>query len=366
MKHLKIFALCALCAGAFGCQNAGKYTLTATVPDTWDGGKAYLAHYNGRELRLNDSARIENGAFTFQNAQDTAVYRLLLIEKAGKHEFIAPVVVEGGKISVDFDGEHATVGGTPLNKALQQYLDIERQFEPQMDSLFVAYLRADDADTALQHAIEARYDSLETAQSEQAAAFIEANADNAAGAYAFVQNYRSLSEERQTAIIEKADENFLRQPGVEPIAERLETVKRVAVGQHFTDLAMAGLDGGETRLSDFAGKGRYVVVDFWASWCGPCRRSMPELKNIYKKYSGKIEIVGISFDNDETAWRKCVADLELPWRHMSDLKGWQSAAAKAYGIDAIPHLMLIDPDGIIVAKKLNDKSLAEKLQELIP
>ncbi len=365
MKHLKIFALCVICAGAVGCQKANKYTLNATVPTDWDGGMAYLAHYDGRDLLMDDSARIDKGAFVLKNHQDTVVYRLLLLKKDGNREFIAPVIVEGGHISVAYNGRNATIGGTPQNEILQQYLDIEQQFAPQMDSLFVAYMKADESDTELQHAIEMCYDSLDAEAQRLSVAFVEANTDNAAGAYAFVQNYRSLSDEQQSAIVDKAGENFLCQPGVAPIVERLELTKKVAVGKPFADFAMYDLNGNEVRLSQFVGNSRYLVVDFWASWCRPCRQSMPELKAIYKKYGAKIDIVGVSFDSDKAAWEKCVADLELPWHHISDLKGWHSAAAQIYGIDAIPHLMLIDPDGNIVAKKLNDQSLAEKLEELL-
>lgn len=366
MKTIRFFALCAICVCAFGCQKGGKYTLSVAVPDEWNGGKAYLAYYNGRQLQQTDSAQIDNGMFVFDGRQDTAVYRLLKIEKQGKRPLImAPVVIEAGEIRVSFDGNNAIVGGTPLNDILQQYFDIEKVYEPRMDSLYVAYMQTDNSDVERIRAIETEFDSLDMERSKQVVTFVEANADNAAGAYAFVHNYRSLSDEQQAAIIDKAGENFMCQPGVKPIADHLAIVRHVAVGQPFADLTMQNLNGDTVRLSDFVGKGRYVVVDFWASWCRPCRRAMPQLKSIYKKYGDKIEIVGVSFDNNEAAWKQCVAELELSWQHMSDLKGWQSAAAETYGIDAIPHLMLITPDGIIAAKKLTDESLDEKLRELI-
>ncbi|MDY6037267.1 MAG: TlpA disulfide reductase family protein, partial [Paludibacteraceae bacterium] len=154
------------------------------------------------------------------------------------------------------------------------------------------------------------------------------------------------------------------QPQVQKIAERVEQLKKVAVGTQFTDFEMDDLDGNRVRLSDFVGKGTYVVVDFWASWCAPCRRSMPALKALYEQYNSKIDIVGVSFDKDGDAWEACVATLELPWHHMSDLKGWKSEAAAIYCVNSIPHLMLIDNNGTIVARNLYDNTLAEKLHEL--
>ncbi len=363
MKHLKFLTLCALCAVTMGCQKANKYTLNASVPDEWDGGTAYLAHFNGRNLVMDDSTAIENGAFRFKGAQDTVFYRQLLIEKPGNREMVVPVILEKGKISVSYNGREATVGGTPQNDAVQQYIDLIRDAENALDSLYEIYAMNDD-NLPLQQKIEEEYDSLSDELTEKMVDYIKLHNSDAAGALVFVQIYRMLDDEQQIEIMEAAGENFLCQPGIAPISERLEQMKKVAVGKPFVDLTMRNLDGNEAHLADFVGNGKYLVVDFWASWCRPCRQSMPELKEIYKRYAGKIEIVGVSFDSNEAAWKKCVADLELPWNHISDLKGWQSAASEVYGVDAIPHLMLIAPDGTIVAKKLNDESLAEKLEEL--
>lgn len=359
MKPTRILALCAVCVCAMSCH---RYTIDGKVPDTWNGGKAYLAHYDGRKLLLDDSTAIADGTFQFKGSQDTVFYRQLLLDKDGERDMAAPVILEKGRISVTYDGRNATIGGTAQNDVLQQYLDLVRGAENMLDSLYQVYA-ASDNNPQRQRAIEEEFDSCYSALLETAIDYIKQNTDNAAGAYVFVS--LSLDDEDQIEILEKASENFLCQPGVAAIAARLEKMKQVAIGKKFADLTMHDVNGNEAHLSDFVGNGRYLVVDFWASWCRPCRQSMPELKAIYKKYGDKIDIVGISFDNDEAAWKRCIDNLELPWHHMSDLKGWQSVAAEVYGIDAIPHLMLIDPDGIIVAKKLNDRSLAEKLEELL-
>lgn len=147
----------------------------------------------------------------------------------------------------------------------------------------------------------------------------------------------------------------------------IEGWRRQEVGQPFTDLEMADTTGAPRKLSEFVGKGKYVLVDFWASWCGPCRQEMPEVKALYDKYHDRgFDIVGVSFDNNKKAWVECINSLGLSWNHISDLKGWKCAASTVYGINSIPATLLIGPDGKIVAAGLRAQALAEKLAELFP
>ena len=112
-------------------------------------------------------------------------------------------------------------------------------------------------------------------------------------------------------------------------------------------------------------RGQYVVLDFWASWCGPCRGEMPNVVAAYNQYHDKgFEIVGLSFDKDKDAWVKAIKDWEMPWIHLSDLKYWETVAAGVYSITGIPDNILIDPEGIIVARGLRGDSLQAKLAEI--
>ena len=140
----------------------------------------------------------------------------------------------------------------------------------------------------------------------------------------------------------------------------------VFIGQQFTDLEMADPDGKMHKISELVGEGKYVLVDFWASWCGPCKAEMPNVLEAYNKFHDKgFEVMGVSFDQKKEAWVKAIGQLKMPWLQISDLKGWECAAAPIYKIDSIPDNILIDPQGKIIDRGLRGKALHSRLEKLL-
>jgi len=146
---------------------------------------------------------------------------------------------------------------------------------------------------------------------------------------------------------------------------KLERMKAVAIGQAYTDFELPTPEGGSLKVSDVH-KGNVMLIDFWASWCAPCRRANPEVVAIYAQYNTKgFEILGVSLDRNAASWEKAIADDKLTWPQISDLKYWNSEGAELYGVPAIPHTVLIDREGTIIAKNLHGDELREAIESLL-
>lgn len=137
----------------------------------------------------------------------------------------------------------------------------------------------------------------------------------------------------------------------------------IPVGSEAPDFTQPTPDGKQLSLSSLRGK--VVLIDFWASWCKPCRMENPNVKRVYDQYKGKgFEILGVSLDREKGAWTQAIAQDGLPWKHVSDLAFWNNAAAQQYGVSSIPYTVLVDKDGKVLGKNLRGPALEEKLAEV--
>lgn len=148
------------------------------------------------------------------------------------------------------------------------------------------------------------------------------------------------------------------------VTKKLDIAFRTAIGQYAPDFTQNNTAGTPVSLASL--KGKYVLIDFWASWCGPCRAENPNVKKAYEKFKGKnFEILAVSLDNKKDAWEKAIADDGLSWLHVSDLKGWNNVVAELYNVKAVPQNWLIDPDGKIIAVNMRGAELDERLSALV-
>lgn len=150
---------------------------------------------------------------------------------------------------------------------------------------------------------------------------------------------------------------------IAPLKQRIDGVGGFESGAVAPDFVQKTPDGEEMKLSDL--RGNVVLVDFWASWCGPCRRENPHVKKLYEKYSHRgFEVLGVSLDRTEASWKRAIEQDGLEWYHVSDLKGWKNEVAKMYSVSSIPHTILLDKEGRIIARKLRGAQLEEVLEQI--
>ena len=174
-----------------------------------------------------------------------------------------------------------------------------------------------------------------------------------------------LSPEQKAELFAAIPAERLEMPVLEPVYKEYQIELKTSAGNPYIDITSLKADGSALSLSELVGKTEYVLVDFWASWCGPCRRLMPVLKELYESYhpSGKLEILGVSCDRDAAAWLKAVEEDELPWLHIRDQRAEPYNPCDQYGISAIPTTVLINRDGVIVARNPNEAEIEEILNK---
>ena len=183
--------------------------------------------------------------------------------------------------------------------------------------------------------------------------------------FAYRNSYSWTVDELEN-IVNNFDPSLETSPDYIFLADRLVVLKRVDIGQPLVDFAMKDTNDVDIHLSELS-KGKYLLVDFWASWCGPCRTENPNIVSCYNDFHEKgFDVLGVSFDKSRENWIQAIHDDSLSWNHVSDLLYWNNAAGKLYGVRSIPSSILLDPDGIIIAKNLRGEELREKLEELMP
>tara|TARA_B100000809_G_scaffold116679_1_gene114905 strand:- start:126 stop:1259 length:1134 start_codon:yes stop_codon:yes gene_type:complete len=332
--------------------------------DTLDYNMAYLAKYKDGAFVKMDSTVIDRGMFSFAGMVNFPNTQYIMF--GGSKERLT-VFVENSDISIEgtnLNPDNYTISGSRIHSQLNEFKDKTVKYDERLKVIIDNYYAAEEAGNKdLLGKLDIKYrtaDSLKTLFIEM---YIKENLNSVIAPYLSMRYMMGKDVDELELLSKSFSDSIKGSEYVVSIVDRISILKNSAVGQPAPIFVMNDQDGNSIALERF--KGSYLLLDFWASWCGPCRSENPNLVAAYKKYHDKgFDILGVSFDENKDKWLKAIEDDGLTWIHVSDLKGWANAAGKIYGVRSIPHSVLIDKDGVVIAKDLSGEELHEKLEEI--
>jgi thiol-disulfide isomerase/thioredoxin len=341
------------------------------MSDSFNGKTIYLENYlwylQMSDTQTLDSVVIKNKTFEFKGKADSSYMAVLSVANRP----YALIFVENGniKITISEDANQQNIAtGTQLNNTFQSYNKRLESVKGKINEL-VQYSRSQNMTEELNREVNEKYVELTKEALQISTKFLDENPGTIVSAFILLNSIsQGLNDKLIQSYYDKFDDEVKNSMLGNIIIQEIERVKikEIAVDELFRDLVMKTPDDKEISISDYAGKGKYVLLDFWASWCGPCRSENPNVVALYNDYKNKeFEIVGISFDENKDAWIKGIKDDNITWPQMSDLKGWKSEAALKYRIQGIPFTVLLDKQGKVIATKLRGQELRNKISTLI-
>jgi len=341
--------------------------------------KVYFDYMSGDGGGKSDSAVLVNGAFTFTGAvSGPAAVRMCFTPRGDGKEraiYTGDVIyfyIGNEQISITSKDSlaHATITGSGIddqynayNKAIDGPI---MRITKEANEEFNSGTEEQKKDTAYLHVVDKHFrEKIKNMQAKQ----LEYARNNPSSYFSLVALSELASSAASAAmaqpVYDKLDESLKSSPTGKDLEARLHALTAVVTGSMAPDFTENDVNGKPITLSQIRGKYKYVLVDFWASWCHPCREETPNLSRQYQLYKDKgFQVLSVSLDDNKTRWQDAIAKDGMPWLHVSDLKGWNNEAGKLYGVRGVPASFLIDPQGKIVATNLRGEELVNKLKEL--
>lgn len=370
----KLFtALLALTGLTAGAQNG--FTVNGKLSSSLEGQKVMLS-YRAGDKPVKDSAIVKNGSFSLKGKVPDAVKaKLTLKDPADK----GPMTMEKKLVQDEqeffLENRGLTVAGNTLKTALikggaaqTDYLLLQSQLKPLQEKMkplsekMQQYFKEKN-----DKAREELFPQLRAVRKEMTVvedAFIRQHPDSYVTLDLLYGRSVVIDVEKIGPVFNTLSQRMKTSVQGKKLGERLRVAMKTDIGKPALNFVQNNTEGKPVSLASL--KGKYVLLDFWASWCGPCRAENPNVVKAYKKFKDKnFEIIAVSLDDKKEPWLKAIETDGLPWIHVSDLQGWKNVVAGMYDVKAVPQNFLIGPDGVILAKNLRGEELDKKLGELI-
>lgn len=359
MKKITLI-LCAALLVLAACvnqnDNANKYVINGHLSDAdYDGEMIYLLDaFDGTEL---DSTKIENGLFTFTDTVGTPMFVFVSTDREFENHRLL-LVLEPGEIYVDMMTD--SLSGTALNDKLHEFDKYSEVIGEEIQSLsFEARMMMNEEDQGDEvEELEKRYEILMEEYNQTIKQYYNENKSNFLGVF-FLLNMGELTFEEMDSMLQGAAPEVVNHPAIQEKYESLKQGEATKEGNHYVDIDVLDFQTGKmAKLSDYV-DGKIALVDFWASWCRPCRAEIPHIASIYKKYGNKIVVISLNVWDDPDAQAAAIQEMKMNWIQLTDPT--ENNATKTYGVDGIPQILLIGADGTILARDLREESIEDAI-----
>ena len=366
-NRLTVYTLLFLAVAIISCKDKSTFTISGTIKNPASLKSIYLLEADSSQIKVIDSTKLsEDGKFEFKHP---APYANLYKLRVGSSIF--DVIAQNGDV-IDFstdlnDNTHAyTVTGSANSEKIKEFNKISNFYGDKNSKVADEYMAKSQAlgkeSDSLQAIYQPQFEKNLADYGQAILKFVNDNKGSLAAFYAMTSIDQYKYEQQMVAYADSIKNSFKDNPGVQHFIHQMMAVKPISVGHKAPDFTTTGIDGKPVGLADY--KGKYVMIDFWASWCGPCRAENPNVVKQYNAFKSKgFNILGVSLDVEKKDWQKAINDDKLAWAHGSDLKRFDGPTERLYHIEAIPSNFIIDPQGVIVAKNITGAALEEFLNK---